>query len=85
MGKGGGWEVGIVILSSCEYYFIRVHENLVQHPSDNISIVSASCQGSVGFEFARDLIIVKTLKGVVARNPFKLEFIELHIFSCSMD
>ena len=25
-------------LSSCEYYFIRVYENLVQHPSNNISI-----------------------------------------------
>ena len=23
---------GIVILASCVYYFIRVHENLVQHP-----------------------------------------------------
>ena len=25
----GGW----VVLSSCVYYFIRVHENLMQHPS----------------------------------------------------
>ena len=29
---------GIVILASCEYYFIRIHENLVQHPRNNISI-----------------------------------------------
>ena len=29
---------GIVILSSCEYYFFRVHENLVQHPCNNKSI-----------------------------------------------
>ena len=29
----------IVILVSCEYYFIRVYENLVQHPSNNISII----------------------------------------------
>ena len=28
-GKGGEWE----------HYFIRVHENLEQHPSNNISIV----------------------------------------------
>ena len=35
--KGG---VGIVILVSCEYYFIRVHENMVQHPSYNISITT---------------------------------------------
>ncbi len=27
-----------VILSSCEYHFIIVHENLVQHPSNNILI-----------------------------------------------
>ena len=30
---------GIVILASCEYPFIRVHKNLVQYPSKNISIV----------------------------------------------
>ena len=29
----------IVILASCEYHFIRVHENMVQHPSNNISII----------------------------------------------
>ena len=29
---------GIVILASCEYY--RVHENLVQHPSHNISFLA---------------------------------------------
>ena len=26
---------GIVVLASCEYKFIRVHENLVQHPINN--------------------------------------------------
>ena len=34
-----GVEVGIVILASCEYNFIRVHENLAQYPSNNILIV----------------------------------------------
>ena len=29
----------IVILASYEHYFIRVHKNLVQHPSNIISIV----------------------------------------------
>ena len=29
---------GIAILASGNYYFIRVHENLVQDPSNNISI-----------------------------------------------
>ena len=33
-----GVDGGIVILVSCEHHFIRVHENLVQHPSNNISI-----------------------------------------------
>ena len=28
-------EGGIVILASCEYNFIRVHKNLVHHPSNN--------------------------------------------------
>ena len=37
---GDGVEGGIIILSSCEHPFIRVHEVLVQHPSDNISIDS---------------------------------------------
>ena len=27
----------IVILASCEFYFIRVNKKLVQHPSNNIS------------------------------------------------
>ena len=31
---------GIVILASCKYYFIRVHENVVQHPSYNISSIA---------------------------------------------
>ena len=34
-----GWIV-IVILASWEYHFIRVHENLVQYPSNYISIVT---------------------------------------------
>ena len=29
---------GIIILASCEHHFNRVHKNLVQHPSINISI-----------------------------------------------
>ncbi len=41
-GRGGngvkGRMKGIVNLSSCESGFIRVHANLVQHPSNNISI-----------------------------------------------
>ena len=26
-------------LTSCEYLFIKVHENLVQHPRNNINII----------------------------------------------
>ena len=37
-GKGEGNEGDIFILASCEHHFIRVHEKLVQHPSNNISI-----------------------------------------------
>ena len=37
-----GVEVGIVILASCEYNFIRVHENLAQHPNNNISFDSST-------------------------------------------
>ena len=29
---------GKVLLDSCVYNFIRVHENLLQHPSNNKSI-----------------------------------------------
>ena len=37
---GGDKELmgNVVILTHCEYYFIRVHENVVQLPSKNISI-----------------------------------------------
>ena len=34
----GMWMGGIVILASWEYNFIRIHENLVQYPCNNISI-----------------------------------------------
>ena len=39
--RGRGWDKRscIVILASSDFNFIRVHENLVQHPSNNISIV----------------------------------------------
>ena len=33
-----GMEYMGVILASCEYHFIGVHENLMQHPSNNLSI-----------------------------------------------
>ena len=29
----------IIILDCCEYHYIRVQENMVQHPSNNIPIV----------------------------------------------
>ena len=38
-GRGRGRMSDIVILASYEINFIRVHKNLVQHPSNNISIV----------------------------------------------
>ena len=35
-GMGYKWWIGdIVILASYEFHFIRVHENLVSHPSNN--------------------------------------------------
>ena len=36
-----GWMGSIVVLASCEYHFIRVHKNLMQHPCNNISICAA--------------------------------------------
>ena len=33
------WMGVMVILASCEHPYIRIHENLVQYPSNNISIV----------------------------------------------
>ena len=40
---GWGRGVGIVVLASSEYYFISVHENLVQHPKNNISFGLTAC------------------------------------------
>ncbi len=34
-----GWIRGIISLASCEHRFIRVYENLMQYPSNNISVV----------------------------------------------
>ena len=28
---------GIIILANCEFHFIRKHENMVKHPSNDIS------------------------------------------------
>ena len=36
-----GLDGGIVILNSCEHHNIKVHENLLQQPSNNISIGTA--------------------------------------------
>ena len=38
----GDWMRSIDNLARREYYFIRVHANLVQHPSNNISIIPSS-------------------------------------------
>ena len=39
-GKGDGVKDGmgciVIVIASCQYHFIRMHENLVQHPSNNI-------------------------------------------------
>ena len=40
--EGGG--VGIIISSSCEHHFNTVYENLMQHPSSNVSIVRTDVQ-----------------------------------------
>ena len=42
MEKGGvkGWKDIIFISTFCAYCFIRVHENLVQHPGNNVPIVT---------------------------------------------
>ena len=37
---GDGVKVGVVILASFEFYFSRVNENLLQHPSNYISIIA---------------------------------------------
>ena len=41
--RGGDWlkgvDWGIVILASCKHHFIKVHENLEQHPISNISFL----------------------------------------------
>ena len=41
--RGGGKRMArmgvIVILASCQLYFIRVHKNLMQHPGNNTSII----------------------------------------------
>ena len=39
-GEGMGWMEGIVILASYKYHFIKVHKNVMQHPTINISIIS---------------------------------------------
>ena len=56
-GGGRGWsnrvDSGIVVEASCDHYYIRVHENLMQYPSNNISIFSSVKKYAA-------LIVVKT-------------------------
>ena len=33
------WIRVVVNIASCEYHFIRAHENLLQHPGNSISIL----------------------------------------------
>ena len=44
--KGGdgvkGSQGGIVILARCEFYFIKEHKNMMQHPSNNTFIVATA-------------------------------------------
>ena len=35
----------IVILVSCEFHFIKVHENLVQHPSNKLIFLEWKAKG----------------------------------------
>ena len=32
-------EMGCIVIASCQYHFIRMHENLVQHPSNNFVLI----------------------------------------------
>ena len=51
----------IVILASCEDNFIRIHENLVQYPSDNISNVTTELDRipfNTGFTKAKLIYII---------------------------
>ena len=54
-----GWMRVIIILASCKHHFIRVHEYLVQHPSNNIyrlghrtTRVSSQLQSSIYINIA---------------------------------
>ena len=41
----------IVILASWEYHIIGVHQNLVQHPSNYISIIELISNGVIGLKY----------------------------------
>ena len=40
------FDKGIVILASCKCHFIRIHENLVQHTNNIISIITTEIDWS---------------------------------------
>ena len=51
---------GIVILASCEYHFLRVHENLVQHQSNKISINNIDKLSILGKVNRKIVVIIYT-------------------------
>ena len=59
----GGWIRVIIILVSCDVYFIRVHENLVENPRNNISIILTilTCSHLV----IRVIWIINTIRSII--------------------
>ena len=56
---GGG---GIVILVSYNYNFIRVNKNLVQHPSNKISIHLYNVSGIIILKRVKEVVLQKVIK-----------------------
>ena len=57
---------GIIILASCECYCIRVQENLVQHPGNNIWIIPGRVISSLAP--STGLSPITSIEFIVLRN-----------------
>ena len=67
-----GWFGGIVIVASYGHHFFRVSENLVQHPSNNVSIVMYIHERDTNISIWFDWSIIWKSKAII-----KLEHVVL--------
>ena len=71
---------GIVILSSCKYHFIKVNENLMQHPSNHTSISMLQAKNNLFYSSSSKIIYsLNTIQNNINNKQKKKKHIHLMV------